>query len=67
MAALEPPPGTPCVLVLNKSDLLGDHRGSLSATCARSPQEPPATLLSCKTGEGLEALLEVLARQLAQL
>ncbi|XP_068853328.1 tRNA modification GTPase GTPBP3, mitochondrial [Aphelocoma coerulescens] len=67
LAALEPPPGTPCVLVLNKADLLGGLRGSLSAACARAPPEPPATLLSCKTGEGLESLLELLAQQLAQL
>lgn len=67
LAALDPPPGTPCVLVLNKADLLGGHRGSLSAACARGPPEPPATLLSCKTGEGLESLLELLAQQLAQL
>uniref|UniRef100_A0A674H549 5-taurinomethyluridine-[tRNA] synthase subunit GTPB3, mitochondrial n=1 Tax=Taeniopygia guttata TaxID=59729 RepID=A0A674H549_TAEGU len=58
LAALEPPPGTPCVLVLNKADLLGG---------ATPAQGPPATLLSCKTGEGLEALLELLAQQLAQL
>ncbi|NWY18481.1 GTPB3 GTPase, partial [Aphelocoma coerulescens] len=67
LAALEPPPDTPCVLVLNKADLLGGLRGSLSAACARAPPEPPATLLSCKTGEGLESLLELLAQQLAQL
>ncbi|XP_014738341.1 PREDICTED: tRNA modification GTPase GTPBP3, mitochondrial [Sturnus vulgaris] len=62
--ALEPPPGTPCVLVLNKADLLGGQGVSPSATCA---QGHPATLLSCKTGEGLEALLELLAKQLEQL
>ncbi|NWI45822.1 GTPB3 GTPase, partial [Picathartes gymnocephalus] len=67
LAALDPPPDTPCVLVLNKADLLGGDRGSLSATCAQGPPEPPATLLSCKTGEGLEELLELLAQQLAQL
>ncbi|XP_074384957.1 5-taurinomethyluridine-[tRNA] synthase subunit GTPB3, mitochondrial isoform X3 [Zonotrichia albicollis] len=66
LAALEPPPGTPCVLVLNKADLLGVHRGSPSTTGAQG-QGPPATLLSCKTGEGLEALLELLTQQLAQL
>ncbi|XP_054142632.1 tRNA modification GTPase GTPBP3, mitochondrial [Melozone crissalis] len=66
LAALEPPPGTPCVLVLNKADLLGGHRGPPSATGAQG-QGPPATLLSCKTGEGLEALLELLTQQLAQL
>ncbi|NXA64939.1 GTPB3 GTPase, partial [Mohoua ochrocephala] len=67
LAELGAPPETPCVLVLNKADLLEGRRGSLSATCARGPPEPPATLLSCKTGEGLEALLELLARQLARL
>ncbi|NWX60846.1 GTPB3 GTPase, partial [Promerops cafer] len=64
LAALEPPPDAPCVLVLNKADLLQGHGGSPSATCA---QGPPATLLSCKTGEGLESLLELLVQQLAQL
>ncbi|NXH84611.1 GTPB3 GTPase, partial [Edolisoma coerulescens] len=67
LAALDAPPDTPCVLVLNKADLLGGHRGSLSAACARGPPEPPATLLSCKTGEGLESLLELLMQQLARL
>ncbi|NXB39531.1 GTPB3 GTPase, partial [Eulacestoma nigropectus] len=67
LAALDPPPDTPCVLVLNKADLLDGHRGSPSATSARGPPEPPATLLSCKTGEGLESLLELLAQQLARL
>ncbi|XP_032938348.1 tRNA modification GTPase GTPBP3, mitochondrial isoform X4 [Catharus ustulatus] len=69
LAALEPPPDTPCVLVLNKADLL-----SPSATCAQghpvtglSCQGHPVTLLSCKTGEGLEALLELLGQQLARL
>ncbi|XP_074384956.1 5-taurinomethyluridine-[tRNA] synthase subunit GTPB3, mitochondrial isoform X2 [Zonotrichia albicollis] len=52
LAALEPPPGTPCVLVLNKADLLGVHRGSPSTTGAQG-QGPPATLLSCKTGAGI--------------
>ncbi|NWW26689.1 GTPB3 GTPase, partial [Falcunculus frontatus] len=67
LTTLDPPPDTPCVLVLNKADLLGGHRGSLSATCARGPAEPPATLVSCKTGEGLESLLELLTQQLARL
>ncbi|NXS19919.1 GTPB3 GTPase, partial [Mystacornis crossleyi] len=67
LAALDPPAGTPCVLVLNKADLLGGRGGSLRAACARGPHEPPATLLSCQTGEGLESLLELLTRQLAQL
>ncbi|NXY23887.1 GTPB3 GTPase, partial [Atrichornis clamosus] len=67
LAALKPPPDTPCVLVLNKADLLRGDTGSLRVTCTRGPPETPATLLSCKTGAGLQDLLEVLARQLAQL
>ncbi|NXF00021.1 GTPB3 GTPase, partial [Menura novaehollandiae] len=67
LAALNPPPDTPCVLVLNKADLLRGDTGSLRDTCTRAPPETPATLLSCKTGAGLERLLEVLARQLARL
>ncbi|NWV72350.1 GTPB3 GTPase, partial [Malurus elegans] len=67
LAALDPPPGTPCMLVLNKTDLLAGDGASLSATCAQGPPEPPATLLSCKTGEGLEHLLELLTQQLARL
>ncbi|NXV08212.1 GTPB3 GTPase, partial [Cettia cetti] len=64
LAALEPPPGVPCLLVLNKADLLGGPGGAPSAPRA---QEPPVTLLSCKTGQGLQELLELLAQQLAQL
>lgn len=64
LAALEPPPGVPCVLVLNKADLLGGRGGAPSVA---GPQGPPATLLSCKTGQGLQELLELLAQQLAQL
>lgn len=58
----------PCILVLNKADLLrGDGGTALRDACARGDPLPPATLLSCKTGEGLDRLLELLARQLAQL
>ncbi|NXC32065.1 GTPB3 GTPase, partial [Campylorhamphus procurvoides] len=67
LGVLQPPPDTPCVLVLNKADLLRDNKGPLRDTCAQSPPVPPTTLLSCKTGEGLDHLLELLARQLAQL
>lgn len=69
LAALEPPPGVPCVLVLNKADLLGGRGGSPSVTGTpiTGGQGPPATLLSCKTGQGLQELLELLAQQLAQL
>lgn len=63
------PPATapPCILVLNKADLLQRGGGALRDACARGDPLPPATLLSCKTGEGLDHLLELLARQLARL
>ncbi|XP_075031729.1 5-taurinomethyluridine-[tRNA] synthase subunit GTPB3, mitochondrial isoform X3 [Calonectris borealis] len=61
------PPATPCILVLNKADLLRGGGGALRDACARGDPLPPATLLSCKTGEGLNHLLELLARQLARL
>ncbi|XP_066839920.1 tRNA modification GTPase GTPBP3, mitochondrial isoform X2 [Anser cygnoides] len=61
------PPAAPCILVLNKADLLGGDTGALRAACARGPPVPPATLLSCKTGDGIDRLLELLGQQLAQL
>ncbi|KAM6331807.1 5-taurinomethyluridine-[tRNA] synthase subunit GTPB3, mitochondrial isoform 1-T1 [Alca torda] len=67
LGSLLPPPATPCILVLNKADLLQGERGALRDACARGAPLPPATLLSCKTGEGLDHLLELLARQLARL
>ncbi|XP_067168800.1 tRNA modification GTPase GTPBP3, mitochondrial [Apteryx mantelli] len=62
-AAAAPPP---CVLVLNKADLVQDGGGALQTACARGGL-PPAALLSCKTGEGLAGLLELLRRQLERL
>lgn len=63
---LPPPTATPCILVLNKADLLQGGEGTLLRdACARGG--PPTTLLSCKTGEGLDQLLALLARQLARL
>lgn len=61
------PPATPCILVLNKADLLGGHTGALCDSCTRGPPLPPTTLLSCKTGEGTDRLLQLLGEQLAQL
>uniref|UniRef100_A0A8C3KRQ6 GTP binding protein 3, mitochondrial n=1 Tax=Calidris pygmaea TaxID=425635 RepID=A0A8C3KRQ6_9CHAR len=59
---------TPCILVLNKADLLrGGSGGALRDACARGNPLPPTTLLSCKTGEGLDHLLELLGQQLARL
>ncbi|XP_032567552.1 tRNA modification GTPase GTPBP3, mitochondrial [Chiroxiphia lanceolata] len=67
LGALQAPPDTPCVLVLNKADLLQGDEGPLHHSCAQRPPLPPTTLLSCKTGEGLDCLLELLARELARL
>ncbi|NXM75201.1 GTPB3 GTPase, partial [Serilophus lunatus] len=67
LGTLLPPPSTPCVLVLNKADLLRGGGGPLRDTCAQGPPLPPTALLSCKTGEGLDLLLELLVRELAQL
>ncbi|XP_014117925.1 PREDICTED: tRNA modification GTPase GTPBP3, mitochondrial [Pseudopodoces humilis] len=72
LATLELPPGVPCLLVLNKADLL---RGSPSAPrgspsvprCPQGPPGVPTALLSCKTGQGLQELLELLGKQLEQL
>ncbi|NXV35623.1 GTPB3 GTPase, partial [Rissa tridactyla] len=64
---LPPATATPCILVLNKADLLRGGGGALRDACAHGDPLPPATLLSCKTGEGLDHLLELLARQLARL
>lgn len=61
------PPASPCILVLNKADLLRGDVGALRAACTQGPPVPPATLLSCKTGDGVERLLELLGQQLAQL
>ncbi|XP_075632613.1 5-taurinomethyluridine-[tRNA] synthase subunit GTPB3, mitochondrial isoform X2 [Balearica regulorum gibbericeps] len=67
LGSLLPPAAPPCILVLNKADLLQGGGGTLRDACARGDPLPPATLLSCRTGEGLDHLLELLARQLAQL
>ncbi|NWS47405.1 GTPB3 GTPase, partial [Probosciger aterrimus] len=67
LGSLQPPPTTPCILVLNKADLLKGQGGTLRAACAQGHPLPPVTLLSCKTGEGLDRLLALLARELAQL
>ncbi|XP_064031232.1 tRNA modification GTPase GTPBP3, mitochondrial isoform X1 [Pogoniulus pusillus] len=67
LGSILPPTACPCILVLNKSDLLRGAEGALRATCAQEDSMPPITLLSCKTGEGLDRLLQLLAQQLAQL
>ncbi|NXY00104.1 GTPB3 GTPase, partial [Centropus bengalensis] len=67
LGSLLPPTAPPCILVLNKADLLRGDGGALRDACAHGDPLPPATLLSCKTGEGLDRLLELLARQLARL
>ncbi|NXS94110.1 GTPB3 GTPase, partial [Jacana jacana] len=69
LGSLLPPPATttPCILVLNKADLLQGGWGALPDACTRGNPLPPTTLLSCKTGQGLDHLLELLGQQLAQL
>ncbi|NXN90884.1 GTPB3 GTPase, partial [Rhinopomastus cyanomelas] len=67
LGSLLPPSNTPSILVLNKADLLQRSGGPLHAACAQGHPLPPSTLLSCKTGEGLDQLLGLLAQQLAQL
>lgn len=63
---LPPTTATPCILVLNKADLLrGGEETLLRDTCAQGGS--PTALLSCKTGEGLDQLLALLAQQLARL
>ncbi|XP_051495411.1 LOW QUALITY PROTEIN: tRNA modification GTPase GTPBP3, mitochondrial [Apus apus] len=69
LGSLLPPTTPPCILVLNKADLLqrGERGEALRDACTQGDPLPPTTLLSCKTGEGLNHLLELLAQQLAQL
>ncbi|XP_074893940.1 5-taurinomethyluridine-[tRNA] synthase subunit GTPB3, mitochondrial isoform X1 [Buteo buteo] len=67
LGSLLPPAAPPCILVLNKADLLQGGGGTLRDACTQGDPLPPAALLSCKTGEGLDHLLELLARQLARL
>ncbi|NXY85015.1 GTPB3 GTPase, partial [Alcedo cyanopectus] len=58
LGSLLPPAATPCILVLNKADLLQGGGDTLHDACAQRNPLPPTTLLSCKTSEGLEHLLE---------
>lgn len=67
LGSLLPPTAPPCILVLNKADLLQGGGETLRDACTQGDPLPPAALLSCKTGEGLDHLLELLARQLARL
>ncbi|XP_058870073.1 tRNA modification GTPase GTPBP3, mitochondrial [Acipenser ruthenus] len=54
----------PCLLVLNKTDLLtGEQLDSLRGVLARAAGLPPVCLLSCTTGDGLEHFLGVLQKQ----
>lgn len=63
----EPDVNRPCLLVLNKSDLLGEQaQADLLSECAK-PGLPPACLLSCKTGQGIPYFLSTLQGQLAHM
>ncbi|XP_042298098.1 tRNA modification GTPase GTPBP3, mitochondrial-like [Sceloporus undulatus] len=63
----EHPGAHPCILVLNKADLLqGEDQESLRVACAHLGL-PPTCLLSCKTGEGIGPFLRTLADHLARL
>ncbi|MBN3280051.1 GTPB3 GTPase, partial [Polyodon spathula] len=54
----------PCLLVLNKTDLLsGEQLDSLRGVLAWATGLPPICLLSCTTGDGLEHFLGVLQKQ----
>ncbi|XP_062815278.1 tRNA modification GTPase GTPBP3, mitochondrial [Anolis carolinensis] len=60
-------PTRPWLLVLNKADLLaGEAKAALEAACAGTGPSP-ACLLSCKTGDGIEAFLQTLGERLADL
>ncbi|EMP24116.1 tRNA modification GTPase GTPBP3 [Chelonia mydas] len=66
------PPGppaqrAPCILVLNKADLLEEGRGGALLGACGEGALPPACLLSCKTGEGVDSLLSLLGTQLEQI
>ncbi|XP_062452193.1 tRNA modification GTPase GTPBP3, mitochondrial isoform X1 [Rhea pennata] len=65
-AVVPPAAPQPRVLVLNKVDLVRGGAGALRDACARAGL-PPAAPLSCKTGEGLAGLVELLRRQLERL
>ncbi|XP_038628877.1 tRNA modification GTPase GTPBP3, mitochondrial [Tachyglossus aculeatus] len=58
-------PTRPCLLVLNKADLLmpGSHQGLVGIFQGWGLN--PALLMSCKTGEGVEGLLDALKEMLA--
>ncbi|CAM5177090.1 unnamed protein product [Eretmochelys imbricata] len=66
------PPGppaqrAPCILVLNKADLLEEGRGGALLGACGEGALPPTCLLSCKTGEGVDSLLSLLGTQLEQM
>uniref|UniRef100_A0A8D0GJ03 5-taurinomethyluridine-[tRNA] synthase subunit GTPB3, mitochondrial n=1 Tax=Sphenodon punctatus TaxID=8508 RepID=A0A8D0GJ03_SPHPU len=63
----EPGQAQPCLLVLNKSDLLEEPaRVALLEACTEG-ELPPTCLISCQTGDGVAAFLNRLTQQLAQM
>lgn len=57
-----------CLLVLNKRDLLSMRTvGSLQKSISQAEGLPPASLVSCHTGEGLDDFLEVFQDRMSTL
>ncbi|XP_064187647.1 tRNA modification GTPase GTPBP3, mitochondrial isoform X1 [Anguilla rostrata] len=57
-----------CLLVLNKSDLLTEEQAAeVQSALARARGLPPACLMSCQTGHGLDGFMEALLRQVKAL
>ncbi|KAG9350721.1 hypothetical protein JZ751_024610, partial [Albula glossodonta] len=57
-----------CLLVLNKSDLLSEEQvASLQSMLSQAAELPPACLLSCRTGHGMDHFMGALQKQVKSL
>ncbi|KAI1891805.1 hypothetical protein AGOR_G00147530 [Albula goreensis] len=57
-----------CLLVLNKSDLLSEEQvASLQSILSQAAELPPACLLSCRTGHGMDHFMGALQKQVKSL